>query len=239
MMSTKTILLKVTGEILPGVHSTNETGTKKALVVRDVIQQIKQLRTTHTFGVVVGGGNFFRGSIQGEQLGLRPAVGHQVGMVATVMNGIILRDLCEQAGLSVTLLGSMLLPGIADVVSPQAIARAQAEGHSIIFVGGTGLPFVTTDTAAIMRGLQMGAYEIWKGTNVEGVYSADPRVHADARKLDTVRFDDALAERLGIMDATAYTLAREYNQRVRVFNIFAPQSLISAATDEHFGTLLW
>lgn len=233
-----TILLKVTGELFSQAHVASGE-TPKNSWAREVVQQIKQLQATHVFGIVVGGGNFFRGSKQGEQLGLRPAVGHQVGMVATIMNGLILRDLCEQAGLHVTMLSSIPIPGIADMVSPQTIAHAHAQRHTIIFVGGTGLPFVTTDTAAIMRGLQINALEVWKGTNVDGVYDADPRIVPDARKLATVRFDDALVQRLAIMDATAYTLAREYNQRVRVFNIFSAQSLLCAACDEHFGTILW
>jgi uridylate kinase len=209
-----------------------------AQAVNDVIGQMKKLQSTHQFGIVVGGGNFWRGSIQGASLGMQASVGHQVGMLATMMNGLILKDLIAQQGLNPELLSAVPCPEVGASISQQAIDRALHENQVLIFSGGTGNPFFTTDTTAVLRGLQMKAHEIWKGTSVDGVYDSDPRNNPDAQFLSSISFKEALDKNLGIMDATAYALAQQHKQKIRIFNIFATEALIKAAQDSNFGSVI-
>jgi len=234
MQNRKKILLKITGEIF------FERTTKKlsASAIKDLANQIKQLESTHQFGIVVGGGNFFRGTQHGVALGMTPSVGHQVGMLATMMNGLILKDLFEQHGLSTSLFCAIPCPEVGSPISQQAIASALQKNNTLIFIGGTGNPFFTTDTNAVLRGLQIEASEIWKGTNVDGIYDTDPRKHENATLIKRVSYTDALTQNLGIMDAPAFALARQHGLSIRVFNIFTPDALITAAHNTDFGSLL-
>ncbi len=233
MTSKKRILLKLTGEIF----LTPERGLTASHINR-VITQIKQLAATHQFGIVIGGGNFFRGRDQGATLGMTASVGHQAGMLATMLNGLILKDLFEQQGMATTLLCAIACPEVGESISHQAILSASLAGSTIIFTGGTGNPFFTNDTNAVIRGLQIEADEIWKGTNVDGVYDADPRKNKQATLLKKVSYQQALDQNLGIMDATAFTLAKQHKQTIRVFNIFTPGALLEAARNNQFGTTI-
>lgn len=234
MNTKKRILLKLTGEIFLD----KDKKQLSSVTPSAIIKQIKQLSTMHQFGIVVGGGNFFRGKQHGKQLGITPSVGHQVGMLATMMNGLILGDFLEQEGLSTSLLCAMPSPEVGNPISQEGILHAIKNGHIMVFTGGTGNPFFTTDTNAILRALQMSADEIWKGTCVDGVYNTDPRQKTDAQLLKTVSFAQALQQKLGIMDPTAYALAEQYGQTVRVFNIFEPNALLNAAQDKNFGSTI-
>lgn len=229
------ILLKLTGNIFL------DPATKKLspTMVNAVIAQLKTLHPRYQFGIVVGGGNFFRGKDQGTTLGMTQAVGHQVGMLATMMNGLILKDLLEQQGLATTLFCAVQSAEVGNPISQQTINTALEKGNTLIFSGGTGNPFFTTDTNAILRSLQISAAQVWKGTDVDGIYEADPHAHANAPLLKKVSYAQALEQRLAIMDATAYALASQYRQTVRIFNIFAPQALLKAANDETFGSTLY
>ncbi len=235
MRKKKRILLKLTGEIFlrPG------TDTLSAQPINGVIEQLKHLAPTHQFGIVIGGGNFFRGSKEGIALGVRLPVGHQVGMLATMMNGLILKDLFEQQGLESTVLCAIPTPGIGLSTSQQEINTALDSNALLIFTGGTGNPFFTTDTNAILRALQIEADEIWKATNVDGVFTADPRTNKDAHLLKQLRYQEALDKNLAIMDATAFVLAAQHKQKVRIFNIFNENALLHAAHNEHFGSLIF
>lgn len=230
----KRVLLKLTGELL---LSSDKKGLS-ADMMSTVIAQIKALRATHQFGIVLGGGNFFRGSVQGALLGITASVGHHVGMLATMMNGLIVKDLFEQQGFSVSLFSALSCPEIGLSTSQQSIDTALSLDHILLFAGGTGNPFFTTDTNAVLRSLQMQTKDIWKGTNVDGVYDADPRKNSNAQLLKEVSYSDALQNRLGIMDATAFAMAQQYDQEIRVFNIFTPDALLSVAKDTHFGSVI-
>ncbi len=230
----KRILLKLTGEVF--LDQKNKQLTM--IIISDIISQIKQLQETHQFGIVVGGGNFFRGNVHGKQLGITPSVGHQIGMLATMMNGLILNDLLEQNDLQTSLLCAMPSPEVGKPISQETISHAIKNNHIMVFTGGTGNPFFTTDTNAILRALQMSADEIWKGTGVDGVYNTDPRTNKNAQLLKTVSFAQALQQKLSIMDATAYALAERYNQTVRVFDIFSPNALLNSAHDKQFGSII-
>jgi len=230
----KRVLLKLTGELL---LSPDKKGLS-ADMLNAVIAQIKILSETHQFGIVLGGGNFFRGSVQGTLLGITASVGHHVGMLATMMNGLLVKDLFEQQGFEVSLFSALSCPEIGLSTSQQSIDAALQRDQILLFAGGTGNPFFTTDTNAVLRSLQMQTADIWKGTNVDGVYDADPRKSPHAKLLKAVSYADALRQRLGIMDATAFAMAQQYNQEIRVFNIFTPGSLLSVAADSNFGSVI-
>lgn len=234
MESKKRILLKITGE----VFLDKEHRQLSSSVLNTLITQIKKLSGTHQFGIVVGGGNFFRGNQHGKVLGLSPSVGHQIGMLATMMNGLILKDILEHHELATSLFCAMPSPEVGEPISQQTILSALNQEHTLVFTGGTGNPFFTTDTNAVLRALQISADEIWKGTSVDGVYDTDPRQNPHAQKLSEVSYAKALQENLGIMDMTAYALADTYKKTVRVFDVFSENCLINAAQNPHFGSRL-
>jgi uridylate kinase len=234
MAAKKRILLKLTGEAFLSTqnHSLNP------LHLNTIIDQIKDLSTRLQFGIVVGGGNFFRGKEHGKKMGLCQPVAHQIGILATLMNGMIIKDLLEQQALKASLFTAITCPEIATSISQQALDYALEAGHIIIFAGGTGNPFFSTDTTAILRGLQMNAQEVWKASHIDGVYTADPRTHKNAQHLSDLTFEYALDHQLKIMDATAFTLAAENKQTVRVFSIFTDNALIHAANNKEFGSTI-
>lgn len=234
MSSKKRILLKLTGELFLDPQSRELSPT----MLNSVILQIKKLEKTHQFGIVVGGGNFFRGNQHGKRLGLTASVGHQIGMLATLMNGLILKDLLQAQDVPAALLCAMPSPEVGEGISQQNIDSALENNWTIVFTGGTGNPFFTTDTTAILRSLQISAHEVWKGTNINGVYTADPRTNPNAQPLKTVRFAQAFEQKLGIMDLTAYAMAEQYDKTIRVFNIFDQNALLKAAQDTNFGSVI-
>lgn len=228
----KRILLKLTGELL----SSSDHRTTNPSVLASLLEQIQQLKQTYQFGIVVGGGNFFRGGAHGTSLGMRPAVAHSVGMLATLMNGLIIKDACDRHGISATILSALDCPSVGEPISQNSIDHAFANHHIVLFVGGTGNPFFTTDTCAIIRGLQIGAQEIWKGTKVDGVYNDDPLKNSHAQLIKQIDYAALLHAKLAIMDATAITLAQTYQQTIRIFDIFKKDALLHAARDASFGS---
>jgi uridylate kinase len=232
--STKRILLKVTGE----VFISPVTGTIDSSVLLHIIEQIKQLKDTHQFGIVIGGGNFFRGSQHGSRLGISASVGHQVGMLATMMNALLIKDLFESNALPALVLSAIDCPEVGAAVSAQTIQAALDDRKIIIFAGGTGNPFFTTDTTAVLRGLQIQADEIWKGTLIDGVYDSDPKKNPSAQLLKRISYHTAIEKKLGIMDATAFALAATHKQRIRIFSIFEPECLIQTAQNTDFGSTI-
>lgn len=233
-MSKKKILLKMTGEVLLD----KDHRTLTARTINNLIEQIKSLQQTYLFGIVIGGGNFFRGNMQGKTMGVHPAIAHQIGMLGTMMNGLILKDLCEQHEVKAELFCAMPSPEIGKPIAQQTIMSGLANGSLLIFTGGTGNPFFTTDTNAILRALQMGATEVWKGTTVDGIYTQDPDNDVHATKMNRVTYAQALQQKLGIMDITAYAMAERHHVTVRVFDIFAPDALRKVAQDPQFGSTL-
>jgi uridylate kinase len=233
MASQKTVLLKLTGEILKG---TEGQLTEKKLC--SIAQQIKALSHEYYFGIVIGGGNFFRGSLQGAALGISSPIGHQIGMLATMMNGLIIQDIFNRYNLATTLFCAIPTPGIGEAISDQALKQAHRNHSIALFTGGTGNPFFTTDTTAVLRALQMNASMVWKGTSVDGIYAADPKKVPHAKRYPCISFKEALQMELKIMDATAFALAQEHNLPIKVFNIFEDNALLKAACDPEFGSII-
>ena len=203
-----------------------------------IIKQLKQLRATHQFGIVIGGGNIFRGHEKSKQFGITPSIGHQVGMLATIINGLIIKDIIEHHNLAATHFSALSCPELGKPIIHQEIESALQNDHILVFTGGTGNPFFTTDTNAVLRGLQMNTAEVWKGTSVDGVYDKDPGKYTDATLIKQLTYSHAIEQKLGIMDATAFALAQQYKQQIRIFNIFTANALLKAAQNQTFGSTI-
>lgn len=233
-ISKRKILLKLSGTIL--VDQT--TGKPSITLLKSLIDQIITLHASHQFALVIGGGNIFRGQKHGKDLQLRASTAHQIGMLATVCNGLVIQDICTQKALDCQLFCAIEVPSIAQNITVAALDAALAAHHLVIFTGGTGNPFFTTDTCAVVRALQIDAHEVWKATNVDGVYTSDPEHNPTAKKITRLLYTDALAQQLAIMDSAAYALANTHKLPIRIFDVFAPNALLNAAHNENFGSIL-
>ena len=229
----KKILLKLSGEMLGSKH-----GVLDLAAVLPIIEQIKKLRSTHQFGLVIGAGNFFRGAKADAGLKLSRTTADLVGMLGTMMNGAMLQDIFEQHDVKTTILSAIHIPEIGRGVNNHRINEAFASNSLIIFAGGTGTPFMTTDTAAVIRALQMEATQLWKATKIDYLYDADPATTPTAKPIFTCSHEEVLAKRLHAMDLTAMTLAAENNLPIRLFNLFTTDALIHVAKDANFGSTI-
>lgn len=233
MSRKKIILLKLTGELIE-----QTSAGLNADRIRSLGAQIKALMADYTFAIVIGGGNFFRGAQQGIEVHISPQVSHYVGMLATMMNGLIIQDIFEQLGIHTSLFSALDCPEVGLSISAQEIRTAQHNGHCMLFTGGTGNPYFTTDTNAVLRALQINADQLWKGTKVDGIYTQDPHTYPDAVLLQQVSYTTALDQRLGIMDLEAFALAQKHALSIRVFNIFTENALLRAAAESTFGSTI-
>ena len=233
MSSIKRVLLKLTGTVFLSADGTPSTTT-----IETIAQQIKTLKESHYFGIVIGGGNFFRGASEGKRLALTPSIGHHIGMLATMMNGLAIKDIFERCGLPATLLTALSCPAVGATISGQEIDEGIQNKKVLIFVGGTGAPFFTTDTNAVIRALQIDATQIWKATDVDGVYATDPTKDPNAVLIKTITYKEVLKQKNGVMDETAFILAQKHKKVIRVFNVFTPDALLKAAREETFGSII-
>ncbi len=230
----KRILLKLSGEALMGDDA---FGINRATIVRMVEEIADVTRLGVEVAVVIGGGNIFRG-VAGGAVGMDRATADYMGMLATVMNALALADTMNKAGLTARVMSAI---GIEQVVEPYVRPKALQyleEGKVVVFAAGTGNPFFTTDTAAALRGAEIGAELVLKATKVDGVYSADPKKDPTATRYSRISFDDAMSQNLGIMDATAFALCRDQRLPVKVFSIFKHGALRRVVLGEDEGTLV-
>lgn len=230
----KRIVLKLSGEVLGGP-------SKATLDVDFTLGILRQLKAVASagiqVGVVVGGGNILRGSAAARR-GLGRVAGDSIGMLGTVANGIALRDLGRGLGLDVRVLSCVPCPSLVETYSVDAAIAHLEAGRVVVFVGGTGNPFLTTDTAAALRAAEIGADLILKATKVDGVYSADPVVDRKARRFDSLTFSEALRLDLRFMDAASLCLCRETGLAVVVFDVLEKDSIVRAAKGETIGTIV-
>ena len=188
--------------------------------------------------VVIGGGNIFRG-MAGGAVGMDRATADYMGMLATVMNALALADTMNHVGLTARVMSAISIDQVVEpYVRPKALQYLE-EGKVVVFGAGTGNPFFTTDTAAALRGAEIGAQVVLKATKVDGVYTADPKKDLSAKRYDRLTFDEAMARNLGIMDATAFALCRDQKLPIRVFSIFKEGALKRVVTGEDEGTLVY
>jgi uridylate kinase len=187
--------------------------------------------------IVIGGGNIFRGVALGAA-GMDRATADYMGMMATVMNAMALQDAMRRAGIEARVQSALNIEQVVEpYIRPKAI-RYLDEGKVVIFAAGTGNPFFTTDTAAALRGSEMGAQIVLKATKVDGIYSADPKKDPAATRYSSITFDEALSRRLQVMDATAFALCRDQKLPIKVFDITKSGALLRVATGEDEGTLV-
>jgi len=226
------ILLKLSGEALMGEDSYGiNTQTLAAIVgeVKAVVDAGVQV------AVVIGGGNIFRG-VSGAASGMDRPTADYMGMLATVINSMALADSMRQAGLAPRIQSALALEQVAEPYIRGKALRYLEEGKVVIFGAGTGNPFFTTDTAAALRGMEMGADIVLKATKVDGIYSDDPVKNPAATRYTRLTFDQAIHENLKVMDATALTLCRDQNMPLGVFSIFKPGALMRVVMGEDEGT---
>ena len=234
MPAYKRILLKLSGEALMGDDA---FGINRATIVRMVEEIAEVSRLGVEMAIVIGGGNIFRG-VAGGSVGMDRATADYMGMLATVMNALALGDTMDKAGLTPRVMSAIAIERVVEpYVRPKALQYLE-EGKVVIFAAGTGNPFFTTDTAAALRGAEIGAEIVLKATKVDGVYSADPRKVPNATRYDTITFDDAMSQNLEVMDATAFALCRDQKLPVKVFSIFKPGALKRVVMGENEGTLV-
>ncbi|SDO11250.1 UMP kinase [Aureimonas jatrophae] len=209
------VLLKVSGEALMGGQG---FGIDVAVADR-IAMDIRDARALGVeISVVIGGGNIFRGVAVASKGGDR-VTGDHMGMLATVINALALRTSLTKIGVDAIVLSAIAMPEICESFSQRAALAHAAAGRVVIFAGGTGNPFFTTDSAAALRAAEMGANALFKGTQVDGIYSADPKHHPDAERYDTLTHDEVLNRGLAVMDVTAVALARENRIPIVVFSI--------------------
>ncbi len=228
------ILLKLSGEALQGRQS---AGIDVDVLARIADELVTLTQLGIEIGIVVGGGNFCRGKEWATQ-GLDFITCDQMGMLATVMNALPLRDALLQRGVTADVLSAIAIPGIVGGFSSRQALDLLAQGHVVIFAGGTGNPLVTTDSAASLRSIEIDADILLKATDVDGVYAADPALYPHATRYTRLSYAQALAEQLAVLDATAFYQCRQYQMPIRVFNIYAPGNLLKVMYDENIGTLV-
>ncbi|MEY3251844.1 MAG: hypothetical protein RL227_817 [Pseudomonadota bacterium] len=228
------ILLKLSGEALMGDDA---YGINRATIVR-MVREIKGVTDLGVqVAVVIGGGNIFRG-VAGGSVGMDRATADYMGMLATVMNSLALGDTMRQEGITARVMSAI---GIDQVVEPYVRPKALQyleEGKVVVFAAGTGNPFFTTDTAAALRGAEIGAQVVLKATKVDGVYTADPKKDPSATLYRNISFDEAIAKNLQVMDATAFALCRDQKLPIKVFSIVKPGALQRVVRGEDEGTLV-
>lgn len=228
------VLLKLSGEVLQGP---DRMGIDPATVAR-IAGEVAAVRAFGVqIGMVIGGGNFFRGISELGRNFDRPTA-DQVGMLATVMNALIFRDALEKAGAPAVVMSAIEMPRVAQTFVKADAVRHLDEGRVVIFCAGTGHPYFSTDTGAALRALETGCDVLMKATKVDGVYSADPARNVDAVRYDKLSFREVLDRGLGVLDLTAAALCRENGMKLLVFSILEPGNLARAVVDDSVGTLV-
>jgi uridylate kinase len=230
----KRILLKLSGEALMGE---DPYGINRQTIEAIVAEVAQVSRLGVELGVVIGGGNIFRGVAPGAA-GMDRATADYMGMLATVMNALALQDAMRQAGIASRVQSALNIEQVVEPYIRGKAIRYLEEGKIVIFAAGTGNPFFTTDTAAALRGSEMGAEIVIKATKVDGVYTADPQRDPRAERYVKISFDEAIARNLRVMDATALTLCRDQKLPIAVFSIFKPGALRRVVLGEDEGTLV-
>ncbi len=231
----KRILLKLSGEALMG---SDAYGINQATLA-GIVVEIKEVAALGVeIGVVIGGGNIFRGMV-GSASGMDRATADYMGMLATVMNAMALSDAMRQAGLNGRVQSALNIEQVVEPYIRGKAIRYLEEGKIVIFAAGTGNPFFTTDTAAALRGSEIGAEIVLKATKVDGVYTADPKKFPDAQRYDRVSFDEAISRNLQVMDATALALCRDQKLPINVFSIFKQGALKRVVLGQDEGTLVY
>lgn len=228
------ILLKLSGEALLGEQP---YGVDPA-VVAFVAEQVRSVRDLGVeVGIVVGGGNIFRG-MAGAATGMDRATADYIGMLATAMNGLALQDALERAGVPTRVMTAIDMNEVAEPYIRRRAQRHMEKGRVVVFVAGTGNPYFTTDTAAALRAVEIGAEVVLKATKVDGVYDKDPAKHADAKRFSAISYTKVLVDGLKVLDAAAVSLCMENDLPIVVFDLDAHENILRAVKGEEVGTII-
>ena len=228
------ILLKLSGEALLG----DEDYGIDPVIIGRVASEIREVQNTGVqIAIVIGGGNIFRGAGL-AQSGIDRVTGDHMGMLATLMNSLALQDSLEKAGVDARVMSAISVHDVSEDYIRRRATRHLEKGRVVIIAGGTGNPFFTTDTAAALRAIEIGADIVLKATKVDGVYSSDPKIHADAIFYDALSYDEVIEGKLGVMDTNAIVLCRDQKMPIRVFNVFGTGNLMQIVTGNKVGTLV-
>lgn len=230
----KRILLKFSGEALAGAAGFGYNPE----ILLGVCRQVAQVAVSGIqVAIVVGGGNLFRGASSVGQ-GIHRATADQMGMMATMMNGLALRDTLSSLGVPVTIFSGLEVPGVMPAFDAFAARNALASGEVVILPGGTGSPYFTTDTAAALRAAELSCDLVLKATKVDGIYTADPKKDPTATRYSRLTYREALEKNLAVMDTTAFVLCQEQSIPIRVFDMFSDGALIAIVNGDDVGTLV-
>ena len=227
------ILLKLSGEAL-GVEG---VGIDPAVLDRSALEVGQLLGIGIQVGLGIGGGNLFRGA-ELHAAGLDRGTGDHMGMLATVMNALAMRDALERANIQTVVMSSIPMSGVVEHYDRRLAIRHLNEGDVVIFSAGTGNPFFTTDSAACLRGIEIDADIVLKATKVDGVYDRDPVQHKSASRFSQLSYDEVLDKQLGVMDLTSICMARDHQMPVRVFSMEKAGALVNAVIGDYEGTLI-
>ena len=231
----KRILLKLSGESLADKNQFGISNTK-------ILEYCKEIESIVNEGVevalVIGGGNIFRGSAVMTNV-IDKVQGDYMGMLATVINGLALQSALEKININTRLMSAVKIDEIAEPFIRRRAIRHLEKGRVVIFVAGTGSPYFTTDTAAVLRAIEIKANIILKGTRVDGVFSDDPEKNKDAKKFEKISFDQVYTQKLSVMDMTAFTLCQENNLPINIFNINKSGNLLKLVRGENIGTQVY
>jgi uridylate kinase len=228
------ILLKLSGEALGGKGSTGIASD----AVQETARQIAEVRELGVqIVIVVGGGNIFRG-VSGSEQGIDRATGDYMGMLATVINGLALQDALEKIGIETRVQSAISMPQVAESFIRRRAMRHLEKGRVVVFGGGTGNPFFSTDTAAALRANEIGAEVILKATKVDGIYDCDPTKNPTAKKYDQIPYLEALQKQLKVMDSTAFSMCMDNKMPIIVFDLFKEHNLRRVVMGEKVGTLV-
>lgn len=227
-------LLKLSGEALAG----GKDGALDYAVIEALAEEIKQVSTMGvSLGLVVGGGNIVRGATASRE-GLDRVSADYMGMLATVINALALQNVLETIGVETRVLTAIRMESLAEPYIRRRMMRHLEKGRIVIFAGGTGNPFFSTDTAAVLRALEMDAEVVLNATNVDGIYTSDPKKNPDAKLLEEITFQDALVNGYAVMDANAFGLCQANALPIVVFNINKPGAIARTLSGERVGTLV-
>ncbi len=232
----KRIVLKLSGEVL---HNPQKGTPIDSHVLETLCRELKEIHDLGVeIGLVIGGGNIFRGRPSAQDSVVDRTTGDYMGMLATVINGLALMDRLEKMQIDTRIQSAIPMSKLAEPFILRRAVRHLEKKRLVIFVAGTGNPYFSTDTAAALRASEIGAQILMKATNVDGIYNKDPVRHKDAKKYDRIRFIDALKERLNIMDSTAFSLCMDNNIPILVFNINKRGNIKKAIMGKKIGTLV-
>jgi len=228
------ILLKLSGEALLGDE---DYGIDPAIIGRIANEILEVRKTGVQVAIVIGGGNIFRGAGLAES-GIDRVTGDHMGMLATLMNSLALQDAMENAGVDARVMSAISVHAVSEDYIRRRATRHLEKGRVVIIAGGTGNPFFTTDTAAALRAIEVGADIVLKATKVDGVYSADPNIDKNATLHDSLCYDEVIEGKLKVMDANAIVLCRDQKMPIRVFNVFGSGNLMKIVKGEKVGTII-